>query len=455
MWLAGSELQLESLCEPSITHEAQNICPGHTPADSVVPVQLSGWRLTSLLLRSPRLGSDLGGYLVIALIGACFNTVLPLFVEDTFGWQQMGQRLIFRPLAAPHAFDPLVGKIIDHRRQSRRYFVGGAMILSVLVRRVADDIGKYYKLARTFSQEMALAGLDGVGFPEEHVEAGSHRPMFALLLLHCPRLASLHIHVPSQDPYLAAILRDAIVRRWEGQPPPKILVQAPVYIEKEQPFFRLPKLEDFQIVDAQFGREIGPLPQEDNVLTNLSIAFHASLVQHLWPTLRHTNKLTHLSLSLCDARGRMEADLGIHQDLWAALLPFKDQLEYLDLFEPEKDFERWSRDELFYNHRGNTYCCPLSTFTKLRHLAITPLLLLGHGCTHMAPTKFISHLPRKMEYFALYGHIPEWIHRHIHRYGDELCEIVRNVPAFPIKSIVIDAYFGVESKAYPFFCVNE
>jgi hypothetical protein len=68
----------------------------------------------------------------------------------------------------------------------------------------------------------------------------------------------------------------------------------------------------------------------------------------------------------------------------------------------------------------------------------------------MAPTKFISHMPRKIEYFALYGHMPEWIHRHIHRYGDELCEIVRNVPTFPIKSMVIDAYFGVESKAHPF-----
>jgi hypothetical protein len=52
-----------------------------------------------------------------------------------------------------------------------------------------------------------------VWFPEEHVEAGSHRPMFALLLLHCPRLASLHIHVPSQDPYLAAG-RASRLRKW-------------------------------------------------------------------------------------------------------------------------------------------------------------------------------------------------------------------------------------------------
>ncbi|KAL3449916.1 hypothetical protein BJX65DRAFT_305928 [Aspergillus insuetus] len=136
-------------------------------------------------------------------------------------------------------------------------------------RRVADDIDKYCKLAPTFSEELAITGLDAVGFPQEHVEVGSHRPMFALLLLHCPRLASLHFHVPSQGPYLAAILLDAIVRRWEGQPSPKVAlqhlrrlcvaiaeakveeperrfwVQAPVYIEKEQPFFRLPKLEDF------------------------------------------------------------------------------------------------------------------------------------------------------------------------------------------------------------------
>ncbi|KAL2796936.1 major facilitator superfamily domain-containing protein [Aspergillus keveii] len=71
-WPAGPEVHLGSLCEPSTTGGA------HTSADLVVPVHSSGWRLTSLLLRSPRLGSVLGGYLVIALIQAYFNTVLPL-----------------------------------------------------------------------------------------------------------------------------------------------------------------------------------------------------------------------------------------------------------------------------------------------------------------------------------------------------------------------------------------
>ena len=141
-WLTdpGVRLQLNpqrmpsDLIEPRDEEiEIDNLPQLQTPMDSVNQTRSSGWVLTSLLLRSPRLGSVLGGYMVIALIGASFNTILPLFVEDTFGWQQMGQGLIFIPLAAPHAFDPLVGRIVDHSRHSSRYFAAGAMLLSVPV----------------------------------------------------------------------------------------------------------------------------------------------------------------------------------------------------------------------------------------------------------------------------------------------------------------------------------
>jgi hypothetical protein len=67
----------------------------------------------------------------IALIGASFNTVLPLFVAKTFGWKQMGQGLIFIPLAAPHFFDPIVGRLIDHRGSLSCYLAAGALLLSV------------------------------------------------------------------------------------------------------------------------------------------------------------------------------------------------------------------------------------------------------------------------------------------------------------------------------------
>ncbi|KAL4867184.1 major facilitator superfamily domain-containing protein [Aspergillus spectabilis] len=125
-WLAASQLQPDLLDRSSAAvdgHSAESelevIRQLQPSSESVPSVRTSGWRLTSLLLRSPRLGSVLGGYMVIALIGASFNTVLPLFVEETF--------------AAPHAFDPLVGRIIDHNQRSSRYFAAGALMLSVPV----------------------------------------------------------------------------------------------------------------------------------------------------------------------------------------------------------------------------------------------------------------------------------------------------------------------------------
>ncbi|KAJ5673762.1 hypothetical protein N7462_009201 [Penicillium macrosclerotiorum] len=141
-WLAASgvQLQLESqgrssqLIEPRDEEsETEDMNRIQTPVESVAPICSSSWGLTFLLLRSPRLASVLGGYMVIALIGASFNTILPLCVEETFGWQQMGQGLIFIPLAAPHAFNPLIGRIVDHSRRSSRYFAAGAMFLSVPV----------------------------------------------------------------------------------------------------------------------------------------------------------------------------------------------------------------------------------------------------------------------------------------------------------------------------------
>jgi hypothetical protein len=114
------------------------------------------------------------------------------------------------------------------------------------------------------------------------------------------------MHTASQDPYFEKILRDAIVRNWIGPPPSKLALQhlrrlwiasaetkvvgperefwvlAPAYMEKERPFFLLPKLEEFEIVDAQFGRVTCPLfPEESSALTHLSMAFHAPVVRDL------------------------------------------------------------------------------------------------------------------------------------------------------------------------------
>jgi hypothetical protein len=49
--------------------------------------------------------------------------------------------------------------------------------------------------------------------------------------------------------------------------------------------------------------------------------------------------------------------------------------------------------------------------------------------------------------------MPEWIVRYVGRVEDELFEIVRNVPRWPLKSIDIDAPFAVESSGSRFFTI--
>lgn len=85
------------------------------------------------LLSSPRLVVSVWGYFVLSLILTSFDSVLPLFVQETFGWQQSGQGLIFIPLMVPHVIDPVTGFIIDKFPKSCRYITAGAFLASVPV----------------------------------------------------------------------------------------------------------------------------------------------------------------------------------------------------------------------------------------------------------------------------------------------------------------------------------
>lgn len=85
------------------------------------------------LLSSYRLLVSLWGYFVISLIWTSFDSVLPLFVHETFGWQQTGQGLIFIPLMIPHVLDPITGFIVDRYPRSPRYLTSGAFLSVVPV----------------------------------------------------------------------------------------------------------------------------------------------------------------------------------------------------------------------------------------------------------------------------------------------------------------------------------
>ncbi|RAK79120.1 MFS transporter [Aspergillus fijiensis CBS 313.89] len=83
------------------------------------------------LLSSPRMLVTLWTYFIISLVFSSFDSVLPLFVEDTFGWGQLGQGLIFIPISVPHLLDPVVGYVNDRFPTIRRYLAAGALVATV------------------------------------------------------------------------------------------------------------------------------------------------------------------------------------------------------------------------------------------------------------------------------------------------------------------------------------
>lgn len=97
------------------------------------PVAHSPLKQTASLLSSYRLIVSLWGYFVISLVLTSFDSVLPIFVEETFGWEQTGQGLIFIPLMVPHVLDPIAGFIIDRYRWTPRYLTAAGFLCVVPV----------------------------------------------------------------------------------------------------------------------------------------------------------------------------------------------------------------------------------------------------------------------------------------------------------------------------------
>lgn len=83
------------------------------------------------LLNSPRLLVSIWTYLIISLSVTSFDSVLPLFVEETFHWKQTAQGLIFIAISVPSFLDPAVGWVVDTWPRSGRYICSGALFASV------------------------------------------------------------------------------------------------------------------------------------------------------------------------------------------------------------------------------------------------------------------------------------------------------------------------------------
>ena len=68
---------------------------------------------TIILLKSPRLLTAVYGVFVQVAILASFDTILPLFVKETFGWDPFRAGLVFLNIAIPALAGPLAGRLSD------------------------------------------------------------------------------------------------------------------------------------------------------------------------------------------------------------------------------------------------------------------------------------------------------------------------------------------------------
>ncbi len=81
------------------------------------------------LLRSRRLLAALWAILVTGIIQTSFDTVLPLYVHQVFGWHSSGAGLLFLALVGPSFAGPLVGYVVD--RCGAKYPVAAGFLLQL------------------------------------------------------------------------------------------------------------------------------------------------------------------------------------------------------------------------------------------------------------------------------------------------------------------------------------
>lgn len=139
-----------SLTTPPGNHVQESTAPGgecitHNPevAASESVVKVGRLQPLSVLVRSPRMAICLFAYFILASLMTAFDSVLPLFVQDTFGWGQMGEGLIFLPLFLPHLLEPVTGAVLDRFPSCGRFLTAGSLLgmtpFLVLLRLVTYD----------------------------------------------------------------------------------------------------------------------------------------------------------------------------------------------------------------------------------------------------------------------------------------------------------------------------
>jgi len=82
-----------------------------------------------ILLKSRRMQATFWATTVTAMVLTGFDTTLPLFVEQTFGWNSLGAGLIFLAPLSASFLQPLYGSLVD--REGPRYIASAGLAICV------------------------------------------------------------------------------------------------------------------------------------------------------------------------------------------------------------------------------------------------------------------------------------------------------------------------------------
>ena len=139
---------------PSGGHDAKARQATETGATRPMRTRYSRLPTMLRLLLSFRIFIGVIGGLLQSALNVAFDSTLPLVVNSLFGWEQMGQGLIFVTILAPSLLQPVFGAITDRYQQGRRLSAAVGLLLAtpayVLLGQVTHD---------TLSQKVTLCTL--------------------------------------------------------------------------------------------------------------------------------------------------------------------------------------------------------------------------------------------------------------------------------------------------------
>lgn len=117
-----------------------------------------------VLLTSPRVLTSIYGVVISTVTLTSFDSVLPIFVERTFGLRSIGGGLVFLPITIPVLAAPLAGKLADTMdiRWTASGFISAAFFITSLILIDHDDIKQMVLLLAL----LALYGLRSFHIPD-------------------------------------------------------------------------------------------------------------------------------------------------------------------------------------------------------------------------------------------------------------------------------------------------